>query len=144
MFRFFIPLALASMLSACASSISPEVLANADYGPPPPPNHQELIKADFATTLIDPTAPIYRFDPPKKGYTAGSRMHGTEQAFGWTVCGTVNSKNRFGGYVGSVPFFVLFRDDQIVFRRIGEVATNNYNFSIDNSAITNSCNRSVG
>jgi len=133
-----------SLLSACASSISSEVLATADYGPPPPSHYQELVKAEFSKTLIDPTAPIYNFEQPKKGYTAGSKMYGTDEAFGWVVCGTVNSKNRFGGYVGNVPFFVLFRGEEIVFHKIGEIPTNNYNFSVDNSAIVNSCKRTVG
>jgi hypothetical protein len=40
--------------------------------------------------------------------------------YGWAVCGTVNAKNRYGGYVGAQPFFVLIRDNQVVRREMGQ------------------------
>ena len=103
---FVIPI----LLSSCAQNIPPEVVTNANYGSPPPVNYQEIIKQSIGQQLIDPTAPLYEFSTPTKGYTRNAPMFGTQQAFGWRVCGTVNSKNRFGGYVGRVPFFVLFRN----------------------------------
>lgn len=104
---------IASVLAvaACATPVSPEKLAAADYGPPPPANYEELIKARFNEILVDPTSPIYEIDKPRKGYTRPYEMYGTQEAFGWVVCGTVNSKNRMGGYAGRSPFFVLFRGE---------------------------------
>ena len=128
-------------LEGCATSIPPEVIATADYGPPPPANYQQMIKDDFAQVLIDPTSPLYSFGSPAKGYTREAPMFGTHQAFGWRVCGTVNSKNRMGGYTGQVPFFVLFRDGQIVSRTIGEVELTGP--SLENAAIMDACQRTV-
>ena len=36
----------------------------------------------------------------------------------WVVCGTVNAKNRFGGYVGARPFYAAFRDGQLLTVRL--------------------------
>lgn len=127
-----------TLLSGCATPIPPEVIAKADYGRPPPKNYKEIIKRSIGETLIDPTAPLYEFGTPSKGYTARSPIFGTEQAFGWRVCGTVNSKNRFGGYVGRVPFFVLLRNGVIVSKVIGEGSTD---VSFVNVAIEKACAR---
>jgi hypothetical protein len=128
-------------LAGCAVSITPEQIANADYGAPPPKNYQELIKKSFATVLIDPTAPLYDFSTPSKGYLNSSSVIGTQQMFGWKVCGTVNSKNRMGGYVGSVPFLALFRDGRVAQKVIGESADLRDGFSLVNMAITDACQR---
>jgi hypothetical protein len=32
----------------------------------------------------------------------------------WAVCGTVNAKNRFGGYVGQRPFMSMFDRGRII------------------------------
>jgi len=128
----------ALLLQACATPISPEAVASADYGPPPSERHQEIIRERFAKILIDPTAPLYEFDAPRKGYTRNSPMFGTREAFGWRVCGTVNSKNRFGGYTGRAPFFVLFRGDTIVEFVYGEAGQN---AMISNTAIQQACDR---
>ncbi|MDH5723695.1 MAG: hypothetical protein OEY94_10300 [Alphaproteobacteria bacterium] len=59
--------------------------------------------------------------------------------FGWRVCGTVNSKNRFGGYTGSVPFVVLFKDGRIAQKTIGETADAHDGFSLINMGINQAC-----
>jgi len=127
------------LLAGCATPISPEQIAHADYGPPPPKNYQALIKQDFATILIDPTSPLYTFSKPSKGYFKESAM-GTTQMFGWRVCGTVNSKNRMGGYSGAAPFIVLFRDGKIAQKYIGESDAAREGLFI-NPAIAEACNR---
>ena len=134
----------AMLLWGCATQIPPDVIANADYGSAPPENYEDIIKAEFAQTLIDPTSPIYRFGSPMKGYTKGSSIYGTQQTFGWRVCGTVNSKNRFGGYVGKVPFFVLFRDGHIAKMVVGKITSNEYGINLHNSAINEACARTAG
>lgn len=133
-------IALAVLLmipSACATPMPPEKIASADYGPPPPAHYQQLVKDKFAMVLIDPTTPLYNFpSPPKKGYVKESRRFGTEEAFGWVVCGTVNSKNRMGGYTGASPFFVLFKNGQIhTF-----ITSGSYN-SVNSGHIIAACNR---
>lgn len=130
---------LASLLlvAACATPISPEKLAAADYGPPPPANYEELIKARFNEILVDPTSPIYEIDKPRKGYTRPYEMYGTQEAFGWVVCGTVNSKNRMGGYAGRSPFFVLFRGEYMAQFITGE----SRDVSVLNTHIRRACRR---
>ena len=71
-------------------------------------------------------------------------MFATQQRFGWRVCGTVNSKKRFGGYVGRVPFFVLFRDGRIVESLVGKITDNRYSINLINSAIDEACQRAAG
>lgn len=137
--RLFMFVLVPMQLAGCANTISEEAIRNADYGPPPPAGYQELIKADLARHLIDPTAPIYEFGEPAKGYTQESAVFNSQQQFGWKVCGAVNSKNRFGGYAGSAPFFVLFRDGQIVYRAIGDAR--GQSMSLKNSAIDRACMR---
>lgn len=127
-----------TLLSGCAQNIPPEVVANADYGSPPPENYKDIIKQTIGQMLIDPTAPLYEFSTPTKGYTKGSPVFGTQQAFGWRVCGTVNSKNRFGGYVGRAPFFVLFRNGVVVSLVTGEGTSDS---SFVNVSIGTACTR---
>ncbi len=131
------------LLSGCATSVSPEMIASTDYGPPPPDNHQEIVRAAINRRLSDPTSGIFEFGPPSKGYTKGSQMHGTDQAFGWRVCGSVNSKNRFGGYVGDVPFLALFQGEQVTQLVIGRITDNEYGINFTNSAIFGACRRKV-
>lgn len=109
-------------LAACATAPTAAQLANADYGPPPPENHQQLIKDWFAERLIDPTSPLYTFRNPTQGYTQENAFYGTQLQFGWIVCGAVNAKNRLGGYVGREPFFTLFKDGSMVFIHDGAAA----------------------
>lgn len=132
---------LASILlvSACATPVSPEKLASADYGPPPPAGYEEVIKARFHPMLIDPTSPLYEFQAPRKGYTMPSSLHRTGESYGWVVCGTVNSKNRMGGYSGKLPFFALFSGGQLVEFVPGEP----HSRSFINDNIGHACNRSV-
>jgi hypothetical protein len=56
---------------------------------PSPPNYREQIDADFARTLKDPDSRkiVYQGNP-----------------YGSLVCGTVNARNSFGGYVGQQLF----------------------------------------
>ena len=84
----------------------------ADYGSPPPKDYRDLIKQEIGKSLIDPYSAQYEIGEPAKGYTIGNSLYKTPQ--GWLpVCGTVNARNRFGGYVGRAPFFTLFRDRNV-------------------------------
>jgi len=110
-------------LAACATAPTSEQLAQADYGPPPPENHQEIIKEWFEERLIDPTSPLYSFRNPVQGFTQENAFYGTQLQFGWIVCGTVNGKNRMGAYVGREPFFTLFKDGRMAFIHDGPAAS---------------------
>ncbi|MBG53096.1 MAG: hypothetical protein CML99_11875 [Rhodobiaceae bacterium] len=106
---FVLLLGLSGGLAACATGPTSDQLAHADYGPPPPENHQEVIKEWFEERLIDPTSPLYSFRNPVQGYTNDSPLYGTQLQFGWIVCGAVNAKNRLGAYVGREPFLRFLR-----------------------------------
>lgn len=114
--------ALCLALAGCAVGPTADQIATADYGPPPGPDHQQLIKDWFAERLIDPTSPLYTFRRPVQAYIRKSPLYGTELTFGWAVCGTVNAKNRMGGYTGRELFFTLIRNDQIKFGISGVTA----------------------
>lgn len=105
--------------TACATPISAEKAANADYGPAPTKGYQEAIKSYFARNLIDPTSPLYEFEKPKQGYFKNSPLFETKESFGWLVCGRLNSKNRFGGYTGSAPFVVLMKGNTVTQKLVG-------------------------
>lgn len=135
-------LIVALCLFGCASTpIEKTRLANANYGPPPPADHQQIIKDKINGHLFDPTSPIYEFETPIKGYTQKSSYFETGESFGWVVCGNVNAKNRYGGYVGRTPFFVLFQTNRIVEFIYGEPPNDGLN--VKNKAIFGACNRKV-
>lgn len=127
------------LLQGCATQISPERISSSDYGNPPSESYEQIIRDRFSKVLIDPTSPIYEIDKPRKGYTKRSPMFNTQEQFGWMVCGTINSKNRYGGYTGRSPFFVLFRGDTIVEFMSGEATNEPY--ALKNKNIELACNR---
>lgn len=95
-------------LTACATPTKDEV-DRADIGPRPE-NAQQIVKDHFAQTLFDPYSAVYRFTyGPERGAWVGL---GTD--YGWIVCGTVNAKNRLGGYVGAKRFRVLIAHGRVV------------------------------
>ena len=121
-------------------AIPPHVIAAADYGALPPPDHQALTMGHIGGRLIDPLSAVYEFQPPKKGYTRPTFLFPQiPQHFGWLVCGHVNAKNRLGGYVGRVPFYVLFRNGQIVSALVGKITDNEYGLNFQNSYIYQVC-----
>lgn len=136
--KILLPLLAAAVLAGCATGPSPEAIANADYGKPPAADYKKQIKDYFEPKLIDPTSPLYTYPEPTKGYM---RLTRTEASFGWQVCGTINSKNRMGGYAGAVPYWAFFHEGTIVRAEMGEHPSNEYNFSLINGAIQNACSR---
>lgn len=134
-------IAVVSSVLGCATPLSSEKILSADYGAPPPENYDAMVKEFIGARLIDPTAPLYEIGQPAKGFTRESLMFDTKENFGWRVCGTVNSKNRYGGYTGKAPFFTLFKNGQIVEFIIGD-AGKSMN-SLDNEAIQQACTREV-
>jgi hypothetical protein len=93
----------------CATAPTAQQLASADYGPTPD-NYSELIQSQFRPTLFDPYSAVYEFGKPVRTWTDRPV---------WVVCGTVNAKNRLGGYVGAAPFYVEIREGSIIDSRLG-------------------------
>lgn len=58
----------------------------------------------FSHELKDPQSAQYKFMKPTNSYFVESNI----RLFGWFMCGTVNAKNSFGGYVGAKTFFAHF------------------------------------
>ena len=81
------------------------------YVPPPePPTKPDWVMvrdqglSKLTSTLFDPSSAVINWTSGFQwGYFKpfiGRRTHA------WVACGTINAKNRLGGYVGSTPFFV--------------------------------------
>ena len=99
---------LSLLMFSCAMGpkLSVEELRRADFGPYPD-NYQEIIKNHFHFKLFDPYSAQYTFGKPIKRYVRGGEI------FGWAVCGTINAKNRMGGYVGAQQFWVIISHGKI-------------------------------
>jgi len=103
---------LCLLISGCASApqkTADEQLGVADYGPYPS-NYEELIKEVLSPKLVDPYSTVYNLTVPKKGRNS---MTG-KTIYGWNVCGTVNSKNKFGGYAGASPVYAMINNGRVV------------------------------
>lgn len=108
-------LGLIGLVSACASAPTEQHLNAADIGPFPS-NYEQLVKDNFAASLFDPYSAVYSFtNTPFRGYS-GNVFDGAN--VGWIVCGTVNAKNRMGGYVGAKPFVVVISKGVVTRREI--------------------------
>lgn len=83
---------------------------NADYGPYPD-NYEQIIKDQYTKTLFDPYTAVYTFkgSPTKAWFSRYGQV-----MYGWAICGTINAKNRMGGYVGAQPFYFLFHKGNVV------------------------------
>ena len=104
--RFFICL-FALLMIGCATTPTRQEFETADYGSYPE-KYEEIIKANYYPRLIDPYSAMYDFYKPVKAWNRLANV------FGWVVCGTINAKNRMGGYTGATPFYFLFKNNQIV------------------------------
>ena len=121
MIRYVLMIALFFPLTACQgtpSSEAPQVSAAASKPPPKDnavllsPSLKSAIKAHVSASLKDPYSA--KFSP----ITASENAEGTQ----YRICGFVNAKNSFGGYVGMKPFQLLYNVDskRIVHTGIGD------------------------
>jgi len=98
---------VALVFSGCGGKrLTIEELRNSDFGPYPD-NYEEIIKNYFHFKLFDPYSAQYTFGEPIKRYVRSGEI------FGWGVCGTVNAKNRLGGYTGAEQFWVIISHGEI-------------------------------
>ena len=102
---------LIALLFGCASAPRPtaQEVISADCGPLPA-NFEEIIKSVASKNLIDPYSAQYTFSEPVKQL---NRMT-SPAVWGWAICGTVNARNRFGGYVGAQPYYALINNGRVI------------------------------
>lgn len=95
---------------------SQQDLNSADYGELPS-DYKKQIVAYFDKNLLDPFSAIYVYCEPFKTWMGKAvGPIGKREAnftYGWALCGEVNAKNRFGGYVGGMQFFAFFSDGNL-------------------------------
>jgi hypothetical protein len=98
-------------LTGCAAIHKPTdyEAAKADYGSYPK-NYEFIVRDYFSRVLFDPESAQYRdWRGPSQGY-----VYDISGCFyGYRVCVLVNAKNRFGGYVGTVPYFFVVHNGGI-------------------------------
>lgn len=87
------------------------------YGPPPAwERYREMAEAAIKGRLIDPeSARIEWLGQYQKG---GFKPFLEGRVFGYAGCGTVNARNRMGGYVGRTSFVVVIDNDRVLFAEI--------------------------
>jgi len=72
-----------------------------------PANYQLQIQKQLSSGLFDPYSAVYAYSVPEKLVYQGN--------FGHRVFGSVNAKNRLGGYVGEkVHMFMCFPDGKVI------------------------------
>lgn len=59
----------------------------------------------ITSTLYDPTSVVVNWS---SGFAWGfTKPIIGRRTYGWVACGTLNAKNRLGGYVGATPFWIM-------------------------------------
>ena len=110
----FLASALAMSTVGCGGSSvpTPQQLMTANYGTYPT-EYRDIIKRYMHGLLIDPYSAQYEFlKGPAQAWHNPWPIGDT--IFGYAVCAGINSKNRFGGYVGMKPFFFMLHDGAVV------------------------------
>lgn len=94
------------LLTACAVTPNPTELSQVQQAAMPSVKAAQAdVKNYFDNRLIDPESARYQFRPLKRGF---SDLAIGRRSAGVFMCGTVNSKNRLGGYTGQTPFIAYF------------------------------------
>lgn len=99
-----------TLLTMMALTVAAPAMAK-DPVPPPPspePDYQKV------RATVEPALKSALFDPSSAQivYTSGfqwgySKPFIGKRTWGWIACGTLNAKNRMGGYVGAQPFWMM-------------------------------------
>lgn len=86
---------------------------NADYGQYPT-NYESIIRDWYLKNLKDPQSAIFvSFSKPRKEHAVVNQFK-KSAIFGYSVCGTVNAKNSYGGYTGNKTSWFLIRNGTVV------------------------------
>lgn len=127
--RLLIAAALTAAAPVMAKDKHPEHL----YGPPPAwEQYRTIAEADIARRLVDPeSARISWLGQYHKGEWKPF-MQG--RVAGYIACGTVNGRNRMGGYAGAVSFVTVIDYDRVIFAELDSRA---------GGMIAESCNKAL-
>jgi hypothetical protein len=99
-------LVLLLQTAGCVSATPPKTVATVNIGAAPTRYKEEIPEA-IGARLRDPYTAVYTFQRPVRSWFF------SDDQIRWAVCGTVNAKNAFGGYVGAKPFVVFYKYDKI-------------------------------
>lgn len=109
---------LAATLALAAAAMASPASAQADpnhvYGPDPGwAKFRQVAEAGVIARLIDP-------ESARISWLSGYSKNGFKPAFsrrihGYVACGTVNARNRMGGYAGATTFIVVVDFDRTLF-----------------------------
>ena len=89
------------------------------YGPPPNwKRFKELGEAAVRERLLDPSSAQFKwpYAYKQRGYTPFM----SKRIYGYVTCGIVNSRNRYGGYVGDTLFAVVIDYDRVLYTELGK------------------------
>lgn len=103
------------------------------YGPPPEwEQYRSIAEADIARRLVDPeSARITWLGRYHKG---GWKPFLQGRVAGYVACGTVNGRNRMGGYAGAVSFVTVIDYGRVIFAELDTRA---------GGMIAESCNKAL-
>lgn len=109
-------IALTFAVAASSPLIAREKVAHV-YGPAPAWDaYRQIAEADIAARLVDPeSARISWLGQYHKGEWKPF-LQG--RVAGYVACGTVNARNRMGGYAGAVSFVVVIDYDRVLFAEL--------------------------
>lgn len=100
-------IAALTVLAGCATYEPTPIAMEQGRSALPPPSMEvagQAVAEYFKQSLYDPYSAQYEFTAPVNSYL----VQWGEPHHGWFMCGTVNAKNRMGGYVGAQNFWAFF------------------------------------
>ena len=110
----------ATLLALSGTHAAPAIAQASDghfYGPAPEwEEYRQMAEAHIRAQLIDPDSA--RINWLGSYYRGEFKIMLGGRTYGYVACGTVNSKNRMGGYAGSTPFVVVIDYGRVLLSRI--------------------------
>jgi hypothetical protein len=109
---------------------------------------EKAAAAYISDMLVDPDSAKFTFLAYRRGHKIQAPFYDQNRMFGFFMCGTVNAKNRMGGYSGRSTFVVFFdpaRQDVVTYGTIDKpsaqrAATNTcedvYGASVQTNSVT--------
>ena len=109
-----VPALLLLLTLGCATPVTPEQIASADYGAVPvAPAYQHAIKHYMLGVLWEPLTAYYRFvGEPRRGYAYLSGWM-KPPVFGYLVQVEINAKNMKGSYAGEKPYRFFIKNNLV-------------------------------
>lgn len=113
-------LLMAVVLSGCgfAYNINRDKLlesaTEADFGPPPPANHEEIEKAFILESLKDPESARFKSIDKMNKTAIQSGFASPTPILVWITGLSVNAKNSYGGYTGFQYYLFAWQNEKII------------------------------